>query len=195
MARTPKRPLSHLLGQRIKQLRTGRRFSLRDLGARAGVSAAMISEVERGKKSPTVTLLTQIATALAVPTSYLFEHDEPIVGISVLRHKEHGVVDLAPGMVNVVLGHPISGSNLHFVRLELRSGAGKDAVSVHPAGAIERAHVAEGSVEVVVGDDKARLAAGDSCSFIADRPHFYRNTGKGIAKVYLVVEFASDPTT
>src|SRR5215472_15058699 len=109
MAKLAKKPPSNFVGQRIKLLRTRRRFTLRDLASRAGVSAAMISEVERGRKSPTVTLLTEIATALAVPTSYLFERDEPIVGISVLRRSDHSIVDLAPGMVNVVLGHPVSG--------------------------------------------------------------------------------------
>lgn len=181
--------LTHSLGERVKELRAERKLSLRELARRAGVSATMISEIERGKKTPTITLLSAIATALVVPTSYLFEREEPIEGISVLRRTEHIAVNIAPGYVNVVLGHPIKGSNLHFVRLELGKNAGNAVTSPHPAGAIERAHVAQGSVELSVGDESVRLDAGDSCCFAGDRPHEYRNVGASLAKLYLVVEF------
>ena len=186
------RTLAGYLGQQVKEQRTRRHYSLRELAVRAGVSAAMISEIERGKKSPTIAVLTAIATALEVPTSYLFERAQDLVGISVVRSDEHRVIDIAPGAINVVLGHPIKGSNLHFVRLELRRGAGRDIISSHPAGSIERAHVAEGSVELTVGDRKVRLEAGDSASFIADRLHSYRNVGHSTAKAYLVVEFGNE---
>jgi len=186
------RTLARYVGEQVKEQRSRRRYSLRELAGRAGVSAAMISEIERGRKSPTIAMLTAIATALEVPTSYLFERAQDLVGISVVRRDELRVVDIAPGAINVVLGHPLKGSNLHFVRLELRRGSGGDIISSHPAGSIERAHVAEGSVELKVGDQKVRLEAGDSSSFVADRPHSYRNVGHSIAKVYIVVEFGSE---
>ena len=186
------RTLARYVGERVKEHRARRRYSLRELAGRAGVSAAMISEIERGKKSPTIEVLTAIATALEVPTSYLFERAQDLVGISVVRRREHRVINIAPGTINVVLGHPLKGSNLHFVRLELRRGAGRDIIGSHPVGSIERAHVAEGSVELTVGDRKVRLEAGDSSSFIADRPHNYRNVGSSTAKVYLVVEFGNE---
>jgi len=144
------------------------------------------------QESPTITVLSAIATALAVPTSYLFEREQVIAGISVVRRDEHRVVDIAPGAINVVLGHPVEESNIHFVLLELRKGAESEKVSSHPVGSIERARVAEGRVEITVADEKVQLEAGDSCSFIADRPHGYRNTGLGTAKVYLVVEFGTE---
>lgn len=187
----PETALACFVGERIKRQRIRRGYSLRDLASLASVSAAMISEVERGKKSPTITLLTAIATALAVPASYLFEHDRPLDGVAVVRKKDHRVVPVGPGLTNVILGHPISGSNLHFVRLHLRAGAGRDPSS-HPPGSIERAHVAEGSISLTVGGETVRLRAGDSCSFDGERPHVYRNTGRTTAKVYLVVEFGQE---
>ncbi len=181
-------PLNRFVGERIKELRERRGYSLRELASRAGVSAAMISETERGKKSPTITLLTAIATALSVPPSYLFERDEPITGISIVRRNEHRIVDIAPGVINVILAHPVKGSNVHFVRLELAKHATHGVVT-HPAGAIERVHIVEGSVELTVGNDKADFKAGDSLSFQAHHPHSYRNTGSSTAKLYLVVDF------
>ena len=182
--------LKRFLGARIKQLRARQTLSLRDLANQAGVSAAMISEIERGKKSPTITVLSAIATALDVPTSYLFEQDEPAARLAVTRRAEHRIVEIAPGTVNIVLGHPIAGSSLHFVRLEILHGSPVTPISPHPRGSIERAHVASGRVELSVGEESAELGTGDSCSFPADRPHSYRNAGRGVAKVYLAVEFA-----
>ena len=182
--------IKRYLGLRIKQIRARHALSLRDLANQAGVSAAMISEIERGKKAPTITVLSAIATALDVPTSYLFEKEEPAANLAITRRAEHRIVEIAPGTTNVVLGHPIAGSNLHFVRLELLQAAQVPPVSPHPRGSIERAHVANGRVALTVGEESAVLDTGDSCSFPADRPHTYRNLGRGVAKVYLVVEFA-----
>ncbi|HZY98248.1 MAG TPA: XRE family transcriptional regulator [Candidatus Baltobacteraceae bacterium] len=187
----PHQTLAGFVGERIKRLRTQRHYSLRDLAERAGVSAAMISEIERGKKSPTVMTMNALASGLAVPTSYLFEQDRAIDGIMVTRRREHRTVPIGVGATNVVLGHPIKGSNLHWVRLDLRKDAGNDLLSAHPAGSLERAHVVEGRVELMVSDEKVRLGPGDSCSFLGELPHCYRNVGRGTAKIYLVVEFAS----
>lgn len=186
----PRKSLAGFVGERIKRLRTKGKYSLRDLAERAGVSAAMISEIERGKKSPTILTLTAIANALAVPTSYLFERDVAISGINVTRRREHRVVSIGAGATNVVLGHPIKGSNLHWVRLELRAGAGKDLISMHPPGSLERAHVVEGRVQVTVGNEIVQLGPGDSCAFLGEHQHNYRNIGRSVARVYLVVEFA-----
>lgn len=181
--------LARFIGTRIKELRDRQDLSLRELAAQSGVSAAMISEIERAKKTPTIAVLTALATALAVPAAYLFEKEQPIARLSVTRRDDHRTVQIAPGMINVVLGHPLGGSNLHFVRLEITNQAPLAPVSPHPLGSIERAHVASGRVELTVDDEKVHLETGDSCAFLADRRHSYRNTGRSTAKVYLVVEF------
>ena len=43
------------LGPRVKALREAMDLSLRDLAPRSGVSAPMLSQVERGETSPTLT--------------------------------------------------------------------------------------------------------------------------------------------
>ncbi len=44
------------VGARVKALREAADLSLRDLAARSGVSAPMLSQVERGETSPTLTV-------------------------------------------------------------------------------------------------------------------------------------------
>ncbi|TMK26393.1 MAG: helix-turn-helix transcriptional regulator, partial [Actinobacteria bacterium] len=45
-----------VLGARVKALREASDLSLRDLAGRSGVSAPMLSQVERGETSPTLTV-------------------------------------------------------------------------------------------------------------------------------------------
>src|ERR1700686_5326358 len=65
-----------LLGARVKALREASGLSLRDLAARSGVSAPMLSQVERGETSPTLTVASRIAAGLELRLSQLLRLDE-----------------------------------------------------------------------------------------------------------------------
>ena len=61
------------LGRRIKQLRLAQALTLKDIESKGGVSATHVSEIERGKTSPTVGALAKIAEALEVNPSFLVD--------------------------------------------------------------------------------------------------------------------------
>src|ERR1700692_4627993 len=67
---------SAAIGARVKALRESSGFSLRDLAERSGVSAPMLSQVERGETSPTLTVATRIAAGLELRLSPLLRLDE-----------------------------------------------------------------------------------------------------------------------
>lgn len=54
------------LGSRIRQLRKLKGLTLEDLGEKAGVCYKYVGEIERGMKTPTVTVLQKIASALDI---------------------------------------------------------------------------------------------------------------------------------
>ena len=56
--------ISRRVGRTVKQQRNAAALSLRELAARSGISSSMISDIERGTKSPTVTTLVRLAQAL-----------------------------------------------------------------------------------------------------------------------------------
>src|SRR5581483_3668420 len=64
------------VGARVKALREATGLSLRDLAARSGVSAPMLSQVERGETSPTLTVAARIAAGLDLRLSQLLRLDE-----------------------------------------------------------------------------------------------------------------------
>src|SRR3989440_12686370 len=64
------------VGPRVRALREAMDLSLRDLGERSGVSAPMLSQVERGETSPTLAVASRIAAGLELRLSQLLRLDE-----------------------------------------------------------------------------------------------------------------------
>ncbi len=71
---------ARLIGEKLQAARKNRRMSLRELAARAEISASMLSQIENGKAFPSVRTIYSIASALAVPVDTFFPeaNDQPI---------------------------------------------------------------------------------------------------------------------
>src|ERR1043165_9918455 len=69
-------PTIAAVGPRVKALREAMDLSLRDLAERCGVSAPMLSQVERGETSPTLQVASRIASGLQLRLSQLLRLDE-----------------------------------------------------------------------------------------------------------------------
>src|SRR5687768_16003255 len=65
-----------IVGSRVRALREAAHLSLRDLADRSGVSAPMLSQVERGETSPTLQVASRIAAGLDLRLSQLLRLDE-----------------------------------------------------------------------------------------------------------------------
>src|SRR5260221_3051072 len=65
-----------VVGRRVRALRDAMGFSLRDLALHSGVSAPMLSQVERGETSPTLAVAEKIAMGLELTLSQLLRLDE-----------------------------------------------------------------------------------------------------------------------
>ncbi len=69
---TPDNNIDQAIGSSLRDLRESRKLSARQLAQTAGVSAAMISRVENGQVSPSISTMTSLASALDVPLVSLF---------------------------------------------------------------------------------------------------------------------------
>jgi transcriptional regulator with XRE-family HTH domain len=166
-------------------------LTLRSLASKSGVSSSMISDVERGTKSPTISTLAALAQALDVPLSALVEDAAPAAGrIHVVRASAHAdIIDPASGARRRDLGAPPAGSKIGFMRYVVPPQAMAGPFAAHARGTIEHMHLASGRVRVEFGTDSATLDAGDSCSCLADAPHCFDNReGDVEALIYIVIE-------
>src|SRR5437763_14164114 len=87
MAAAATEPTIARIGPRIRALREGMDLSLRDLAERSGVSAPMLSQVERGETSPTLQVASRIARGLDLRLSQLLRLDES-GAVSIVRRSE-----------------------------------------------------------------------------------------------------------
>jgi transcriptional regulator with XRE-family HTH domain len=176
------------LGKRVKKLRGDRGWSLEELATASGVSRSMLSEIEREKANPTLTVTFRIARAFGLTLQELIESAEASASkIQVIRANDRAQVYRSDKQCEIRTLSPINlEKDVEFYELTLRPG-GTLRSQPHFEGTREFLTVEEGSVRVESDTNSEELAKGDSGTYRADVPHAIVNTGKGDALVFLVV--------
>jgi transcriptional regulator with XRE-family HTH domain len=188
MAAAAADPALGRVGPRIRALREGLDLSLRDLAVRSGVSAPMLSQVERGETSPTLQVAARIATGLELRLSQLLRLDEGGT-VSVVRAGEgrRGGTD---GHAYEICTPPLPGQRAEVSRHRLAPAAatgGPEDPPMHEPGARETAVVQAGSATLVIDGERHALATGDAVTFDADLAHHFENPGEEEAVLLAVV--------
>src|SRR3954467_15654177 len=181
-------PTIAAIGPRVKALREAMDLSLREVAERSGVSAPMLSQVERGETSPTLQVAGKIASGLELRLSQLLRLDEEGM-VSVVRRGD-GRRGGAGGHAYEVLPPPLPGLRAEVTRHSLTAGAvtgGRGDPPRHEPGARETAVVERGSVTLHVDGSEHPLAAGDCVTFDADLPHHFANHSKEEAVLLAIV--------
>jgi transcriptional regulator with XRE-family HTH domain len=181
------------LGSRVRALREAMDLSLRDLAERSGVSAPMLSQVERGDTSPTLQIAARIAAGLDLRLSQLLRLDED-GAVSIVRRAERraGRADPGPGQGHryEILTPPLPGQraelSLHTLPPGARTGGPGDP-PMHEPGSRETALVQSGAVVLACDGARYELAAGDCVTFDADLPHHFENAGGEVAVLLAVL--------
>jgi transcriptional regulator with XRE-family HTH domain len=178
------------VGARVRALREAMDLSLRDLADRTGVSAPMLSQVERGETSPTLAVATRIAAGLELSLSQLLRLDEGD-GVTVVRRADRRPGGArSRGHTYEVVTPPLPGQRAEVACHVLAPGAstgGPDDPPMHEAGSRETAVVTAGRLRLVCGGRAHDLADGDAVTFDADLPHRFENPGKAEARFFAVV--------
>jgi XRE family transcriptional regulator, regulator of sulfur utilization len=168
------------IGPRVKALREAMGLSLRDLAERTGVSAPMLSQVERGETSPTLSVAGRISSGLELSLSQLLRLDEG-EGVSVVRKAERRSGGSRKHAYEI-LTPPLPGQRAELSVHTLKPGAstgGPGDPPMHEVGSRETAVVTDGEVTLHVAGQEYRLATGDSVTFDADLPHHFENPDPG----------------
>jgi transcriptional regulator with XRE-family HTH domain len=168
-----------LVGPLVRSTRKLKGMKLIDIAEKIGCSESLLSKIETGKITPSLSTLIGIANCLQVEISALLSGEAPRVvsraGTRLaLTLRGHG--SSVERLVSADGKHLIE-SNLHTLQPGARSG---EALS-HQGE--EVGYVIEGQFELTVGQEVFTLSQGDSFNFRSEARHSYRNPGKEVTRV------------
>src|SRR5919112_307681 len=138
------------IGPRVRALREAMDLSLRDLAERSGVSAPMLSQVERGETSPTLQVASRIAAGLDLRLSQLLRLDED--GIVTIVRREDRRRQRRDGHAYEVLTPPLPGQRAEVTQHTLQPGSRTGAAGdppMHEPGSRETIVVTRGAATFV----------------------------------------------
>lgn len=165
--------LTEAIGRQIREFRTGLQMTIAEVASLSGLSAGMLSKLERGMSSPSLTTLAAIAAALNVPVTAFFRRYEEQRDCSYVRRGEGLVIE----RVGTRAGHEyrLLGHNIHSrVNVEPYLITLTNESEVFPLfqhAGVEFIYLLEGRVLYRHGRKTYDLEPGDSLFFDAEASH------------------------
>ncbi|WP_170405738.1 helix-turn-helix domain-containing protein [Ruegeria arenilitoris] len=176
------------LPARLKEARRAKGLSLEAVANLSGVSRSMVSQIERGESSPTISTLWNLTRALQVDFAGLLEEANTTDQIEVLRKAEVPSIDNMGQNCRIrILSPPEEAGGHEVYDIEFDAG-GALTSQPHARGAREQLTVLEGSVRVTSGAASNDLQQGDTARYAADAAHSI--TADSPARVFLIVKNA-----
>jgi len=177
-----------LIGPNLKRLRNDRGLSLDGLARLAGVSRAMLSQIERGSSAPTINVVWKLARAFDVPFSILIAGADTQLVRPLPASETQTLVSATGGLASRALFPMDAAQKAEFYEIRLKAGSVEDA-SPHPDGTVENLVVSSGGIEIDVGGKRYKLETGDAILFPGDQAHVYRNPNDQEAVIFLVMTY------
>lgn len=167
------RNLELYVGAEIRRLRKRLDLTVSELAGRAGVSQGMLSKIETGQATPSLTTLAAIAAELDVPLAAFFTGFDDSRDASYVPKGRGIEIDrrgTRRGHVYHLLGHGVGG-RVGFEPYLITLTEDSEPFSQFRHDGIEFLYMLEGEIEYRHGARTYRLAPGDSLYFDSVAPH------------------------
>lgn len=169
------------IGEKLRTLRLRKSMGLVELGKHTGLSAALLSKLERGKLFPTLPTLLRIAMVFGVGLDFFFTDERKRRVVGVVRGNERLRFPERPGTQDV---------QYYFECLDYRATERKlsafladfqelpaDKAKPHQHPGVEFLYILKGSLTLKIASDEYMLEAEDSIYFDSAVLHSYRRRG------------------
>jgi len=169
------------IGEKLRTLRLRKSMGLVELSKHTGLSAALLSKLERGKLFPTLPTLLRIAMVYSVGLEYFFTDERKRRTVSVVRREDRVRFPERPGTQDVPYffesldykanDRKLSGYVAEFQEIPTE----KAKPHLHPG--VELVYVMKGSLTIRIGSEEFQLEAEDAIYFDSAVLHSYRRRG------------------
>jgi len=169
------------IGEKLRTLRLRKQLGLVELGRHTGLSAALLSKLERSKLYPTLPTLARIAAVFDVGLDYFFVNERKRHVVAVAKKEERKRFPERPGAVDVsyffeTLDYGAAPRKLNAYYAEFQK-IGKEKLKAHTHAGAELLFVLSGALVVTIGGQGYELENGDSIYFDSSVPHTYCKAG------------------
>jgi transcriptional regulator with XRE-family HTH domain len=172
---TPEKVLEVAIGREVRAFRRKLGITVADLAAATGLSLGMLSKIENGLTSPSLTTLQVLSRALGVPVTAFFrryEEERAAVFVKAGEGLEIERRGTRAGHQYNLLGHVGAKSSGVVVEPYLITLSEKsDVFPTFQHAGMEFLYMLEGEVVYRHGSNLFRMLPGDSLFFDADAPH------------------------
>ena len=161
--------ITRVIGRNLKRARQARGFSLDEVSSRSSVSKSMLSDVERGRKCPTVAVLFKICEGIHVSLPSLLKEPDKIVEVvkdQPLVHRNG--VDYQP-LFKYDIG---TSMEIHRACIAPHTEVQQDG---HSERVWEYVLVIEGVFTLIIDDEAYEARPGEAIKFLANKKHFFAN--------------------
>lgn len=164
------------LGQQMRALRHANGMSLKELADSAGLSIAMVSQIERGISSPSIRSLRQLSETLGVPASYFFQdvgHPATLEIGKIVRRHARPTIAFATKVTKQLLTPEFPGLMEIFLITVQPGGSSGPENYTHEGE--DAGVVLKGALELWVDGQRFNLEEGDGFRFKSNLPHHFTN--------------------
>lgn len=169
------------IGEKLRTLRLRKSMGLVELSKHTGLSAALLSKLERGKLFPTLPTLLRIAMVYSVGLDFFFTDERKRRVVSVVRKQDRVRFPERPGAQDVpyyfeCLDYKANERKLNGFVAEFHEVT-PEKVRPHQHPGVELLYLLKGSLTLKIGSEEFQLEAEDAVYFDAAVQHSYRRRG------------------
>ncbi len=175
------------VANRLRQLRSDKALTLKELASAAGMSQAYLSRVENHKAALPISGLERLARALGVSLGVFFDEDHRALPITVCRANQgsKGRLRGPRGLVYEMLASKKGGKLMEPLLIDIASTPRILPLRSHPGEELN--YVLEGEFTLLYGKDEIHLRAGDAAYYDGSVPHAARRINDKPCRLLAVV--------
>jgi len=186
------------IGEKIRALRLRKKMGLVELGNHTGLSAALLSKLERGKLYPTLPTLLRVAMVFSVGLEFFFREERKNL-VAIVRKSERQRFPDRPATKDVSyyfesLDFPANERKMSAYYAEFEP-IEPERARIHQHAGIEFIYVITGELLLRIGSEEHTLETGDSIYFDSGVQHSYRRSGKKTCQAVVVTAGSSQTSS
>ncbi|MGE5607038.1 MAG: helix-turn-helix domain-containing protein [Bacteroidota bacterium] len=163
---------TNFFGRQIRAAREEKGLTLDELALRTGLTKSFLSQVERGKSSPSLSSVRLIVQELNIPLVSLFENSIDNLSNIVVRKNKRKKFKLPDSILDFELLTPNLKRRMEIIRV-VAPPSGKSEFMAHEGE--EWGYVVKGRIRLKVGNDEFELEEGDTVYYSSEIPHQWVN--------------------